>query len=136
MTEVQGLVGKITDKKEGQASLEKLGQIAKENGIAAQPFLIPAIGKVLEATGDKSKNVKDAAVAAAKAIVMAMSPYAVDLVLPALLESLSVKSKPPQKEAALNLITTLATKCPRAVGYSLVTLVSPVAELTCDIKKR
>jgi len=135
MTEIQGLMAKITDKKEGQASLEKLGEMAKQNGPAAQPFLIPAFGKILEATGDKSKNVKDAAVDAASAIVTAMSPYAVNLIVPAFLDSLSVKSKPPQKVAALNLISALAAKSPKAIGYVLVTLVTPVAELTCDIKK-
>merc|ERR1711862_469689 len=35
-------------------------------GAAAEPFLIAGFGQILEATGDKSKNVKDAAVAAAK----------------------------------------------------------------------
>jgi len=134
-TEVNGLAAKISDKKEGQASLEKLGQLAKANGIAAQPFLVPVLAKILEATGDKSKTVKDAAVEAAKAIIMAMSPYAVSSVIPALLEGLAVKAKPPQKEATLNLITIIAANAPKTVGYELVTLVSPVAELTCDLKK-
>ena len=46
-----------------------------------------------------------------------------------------MKAKPPQKEATLQIISALAAKTPRAVGYLLVHLVSPVADLTCDIKK-
>jgi elongation factor 3 len=46
-----------------------------------------------------------------------------------------VKSRPPQKEATLNIITALAGVAPNAVRFELVNLVSPVADLTCDIKK-
>jgi elongation factor 3 len=133
--EVEGLVAKISDKKEAEAALAGLGDVAKGKGRPAEPFLVAAFPKVLDASNDKSKAVKDAAVAAAKAIVETMSPFAVDLLLPSLLTGLSVKAKPPQKEATLNIIASLASKAPRAVGYELVNLVTPVADLTCDIKK-
>jgi len=64
-----------------------------------------------------------------------VSPFAVEMLLPAFLNGLAVKAKPPQKEATLQIISALAAKAPRAVGYLLVNLVSPVADLTCDIKK-
>merc|ERR1712127_24316 len=35
----------------------------------------------------------------------------------------------------LNVITTLAQRFPEVIGSVLVTLVTPVADLTCDIKK-
>merc|ERR1719281_148555 len=35
----------------------------------------------------------------------------------------------------LILLTELASKTPAAIGYTLVHLVSPVADLTCDVKK-
>jgi len=76
-----------------------------------------------------------AAVEAGMAIVESMSPFAIDAVLPSLLAGISVKAKPQTKEATLNIISALATKSPLAIGYSLVSLCSPVAELTCDIKK-
>jgi len=91
--------------------------------------------KILDATGDKSKNVKDAAIAAARAILLNMSPFAIDLVMPSLIAGLGVKAKPPQKEATLNLIAAFAEKAPQSIGHALVTLAMPVAELTCDIKK-
>jgi len=133
--EVEALVAKITDKKDGQASLEGLAKLAEEKGSAAEPFLIAAFGQIVDAAGDKSKNVKDAAVATATAIVGKMSPFAVELIMPALLTGLGVKAKPPQKEATLNLIAAIAKAAPRSIGFTLVTLVSPVADLTCDIKK-
>merc|ERR1712127_970089 len=55
--------------------------------------------------------------------------------MPGLLSGLSVKAKPPQKEATLNIISSIADKSPKSIGHVLVTLAMPVAELTCDIKK-
>jgi len=138
-TEIEALAGKIADKKEGQAALESIAKLAKlaaeGKDRAAEPFLVAALSKILEATGDKSKNVKEAAVEAAKAVVECASPYAIDVLMPAFLEGLAVKAKPPQKEATLNLIDSFCARAPKSIGYALVTLISPVAELTCDIKK-
>merc|ERR1719262_1982783 len=64
-----------------------------------------------------------------------VSPFALTAMLPFLQAGLSVKAKPPQKEATLNLIAAFAKKAPRSVGFELVNLISPVADLTCDIKK-
>merc|ERR1719207_86224 len=55
--------------------------------------------------------------------------------MPTLLAGLGAKAKPPQKEAVLNFVSKLAEKVPASVGHVLVDLISPVAELTCDIKK-
>jgi hypothetical protein len=46
-----------------------------------------------------------------------VSPFAVEMLLPAFLNGLAVKAKPPQKEATLQIISALAAKAPRAVGY-------------------
>uniref|UniRef100_A0A7S1B0T2 ABC transporter domain-containing protein n=1 Tax=Noctiluca scintillans TaxID=2966 RepID=A0A7S1B0T2_NOCSC len=133
--EIEELVAQISDKKLGQSALESLAQIAGTRGPACEPFLVSALGQVLEATGDKSKSVKDAADCASRSIAEMMSPFAVEAVLPALLSGLSVKAKPAHKEVTLRLIQRLAEKAPASVGHVLVTLTMPVAELTCDIKK-
>ena len=52
-----------------------------------------------------------------------VSPFAVELLLPSFLSGLAVKAKPSQKEATLQIISALAAKAPRAVGYLLVNLV-------------
>jgi len=134
-TEVEGLVAKISDKADGQAALEGLAAIANDKGRAAEPYLVAAFPKILDASNDKSKNVKDAAVATSKAIMGMVSPFSVELLMPALLSGLAVKAKPPQKEATLQIITALAAKSPKAIGYQLVNMISAVADLTCDIKK-
>ena len=45
--------------------------------------------------------------------------YALDLIMPSLLSGLGVKAKPPQKEATLKLITFIAGKAPKSIGYIL-----------------
>eukprot|EP00933_Yihiella_yeosuensis_P032012 TRINITY_DN255_c0_g1_i2.p1 TRINITY_DN255_c0_g1~~TRINITY_DN255_c0_g1_i2.p1 ORF type:complete len:1042 (+),score=355.23 TRINITY_DN255_c0_g1_i2:83-3208(+) len=132
--EIEALAAKISDKKESVAALEGLAAFPSK-GAAAEPFLIAAMPQIVEAIGDKDKKVKDAAVATAKAVLDNMSPFAIDIVMPALLTGLGVKAKPAQKEATLQLIAGIAEKNPKAIGYSLTSLVGPVADLTCDIKK-
>lgn len=57
-SEVEGLVAKITDKKDGQSALEGLAKLAEAGKPETEPFLVAAVGPLLEATGDKSKAVK------------------------------------------------------------------------------
>merc|ERR1719183_50616 len=85
--------------------------------------------------GDKDKKTRDAAIAAADAILKTVSPFAFSVLMPTFLAGLGVKAKPPQKEATLNLIAAFVKEAPRSVGFELVNLISPVADLTCDIKK-
>ncbi|KAL9139152.1 elongation factor 3 [Amphidinium carterae] len=133
--EVESLVAKFGDKKEAQAALEGIAAIAESKMAEAEPFLVAVIDKVLEATGDKDKKVSTAAAAAGKAIMEGMSCFAFGACVPAILASLGVKAKPPQKEATLTIVANLAPSIKPAIGYELVTLVGPVADLTCDIKK-
>merc|ERR1719446_2050196 len=85
--------------------------------------------------GDKDKKTRDAAIAAAEAILKMASPFAITVLMPTFLAGLSVKAKPPQKEATLNLIASFAKKAPKSIGFELANLISAVADLTCDIKK-
>merc|ERR1719305_753267 len=73
--------------------------------------------------------------ATSKEIVGMMSPFALTTLMPSLMSGIAVKAKPPQKEATLNLIALIAKSSPRSVGHELVNMISPVADLTCDIKK-
>jgi elongation factor 3 len=134
-SEVEALVAQIGKKDGAQAALEGLTKVATDKGSAASPFLVAAFDNIMEATKDKSKKVQDAAVAAGEAVMGTMSPFAVDLVLPSLLAGLGVKASPAQKQGTCKLITALAARAPKSTGYLLVKLVSPVAELTCDVKK-
>merc|ERR1719161_134117 len=64
-----------------------------------------------------------------------MSPFAVTVLLPAIQAGLSVKAKPPQKVATLELLEKVCAKAPKSVGFALIHIISAVADLTCDIKK-
>jgi elongation factor 3 len=134
-SEIEALVAQLGKKDGAEAALEGLSKVAKEKGAAAEPFLVAAFDKIMDATKDKSKKVKDAAIAAGETIMGMLNPFAVDLVLPGLLAGLGVKATPGMKEATCKIITSLAARAATSVGYLLVTLVTPVAELTCDLKK-
>jgi len=134
-SEIETLVGQIGAKKDGEKALERLMEVVSTQGRVVEPFLIAALPKINEAFGDKTKKIQEAALALAEAIVDMMSPYAMDLIMPTLLAGIGTKAKPPQKAATLKLISRIAQKMPESMGYELVTLAMPVAELTCDIKK-
>jgi len=134
-TQVEELVGQISDKKKGAGALEELASLAKEKGRLAEPFLLPAMTPIVEAFGDKDKKTRDAAVMLANEVVGLMSPFAVSVMLPAIQAGLSVKAKPPQKVSTLNLLEQVCAKAPQSVGAALIHVISPVADLTCDIKK-
>jgi elongation factor 3 len=134
-TEIETLVGQIGGKKDGEKALERLKEMVTTQDRSIEPFIISAFPKISEAFGDKSKVAQEAALALAKAVVDKMSPYAMDLIMPTLLAGIGVKAKPPQKAGMLQLITHIAHKIPESMGYELVNLAMPIAELTCDIKK-
>ena len=72
--EEDALVAKIGDKAGGQAALESLTALAEDKGSKAQPFLVASFDKIMDAFGDKSKNVKDAALVTSKSILKVLSP--------------------------------------------------------------
>ncbi|CAE7447731.1 TEF3 [Symbiodinium pilosum] len=134
--EVEGLVAKISDKAAGQSALEGLASIAKDKGRPAEPFLVAAFPKILEDTRGQGladtfamNATSESAEEVSEAIMEMVSPFAVDLLLPSFLSGLAVKAKPTQKEATLQIISALAAKSQRAVGYLLVNLVAPVVKV-------
>jgi len=134
-SEIETLVAQISSKKDGEKALERLKEMVSTHGRIVEPFLICALPKINEAFADKTKVVREAALALAETIVDMMSPYALDLIMPTLLAGIGTKAKPPQKAGTLQLITHMAHKMPESMGYELVNLAMPIAELTCDIKK-
>jgi len=134
-SEIETVVAQISSKKDGEKALERLKEMVSTHGRIVEPFLICALPKINEAFADKTKVVREAALALAETIVDMMSPYALDLIMPTLLAGIGTKAKPPQKAGTLQLITHMAHKMPESMGYELVNLAMPIAELTCDIKK-
>merc|ERR1719454_2218920 len=62
----------------------------------------------MDMTADKSKQVREAAEDAAKAIIDGVSQFAIDLLVPVFLQGIGVKAKPAQKESTLNVIAHTA----------------------------
>merc|ERR1719223_1080444 len=128
--EIFSLIEQIGDKKDAEKALKGLMEVLVANGRKVEPFMVKAFPKVVEALGDKSKAVQSTALSLANAIVEGMSPYALGLIMPALLAGIGIKAKPPQKVATLQLIANIAAKMPQSIGFELVNLAMPVAELT------
>jgi elongation factor 3 len=135
-TEIDELAGQIEKKESAAAALEGLVQAAKDKSAAAEPFLVNAFPAILDATKNKKKEVQEAAVLAGQAVIEGMSPYAVDLILPTILKGIDQSAPPAQKMATCKFITSLAARAPKAIGYLLVSLVTPVAELTCEVNPK
>jgi len=135
MSDIKSLVAQLGDKGTVEAACEGLKVAAEKKNAADEPAFVVGLGPLMEVTGDKSKKVRDMAEAAAKTIISNISPFAIDLLMPIIMEGLAVKAKPTQKECTLNMIAHIADINPKAISYVLKDLVAEVAELTCDIKK-
>jgi len=127
--------GSGADKAEAEAAFQQLKKHAEEEGIQAAPFLIKGLPKIMEGTGNKDKKVALAAVEAIQAIMEALSPYAVKVVMPLMVDSLGNKKKPEEKVCALKMMKFLADKHPKEMAWCLVESLPPALELMTDIKK-
>lgn len=133
-TTVDACVAKLKDAKEAPAALEQLVDVAKE-GAAAAPFLLPTLPVVMEAAAHKDKKVATGARAMVEEVVRSISPYAVRIVIPTLIDSIGTKKKPEEKELALKMLTALAQAHPDQMAWCLVEALPPALELMTDIKK-
>jgi elongation factor 3 len=84
-----GLLGALAAEVEGlenaegrEAALLAFKQLCKAVGRACEPYVVPLLPLLLERMADKAAAVREAAAAAAEALVEAMCPRAVELALP------------------------------------------------------
>lgn len=101
---------------------------------AVEPYLIDLLSTVLAAVGDKITSVKNAAQAAALAIVEGGNPNAVKAVLPTIIKSLRSAQKWPEKMCALQCIEVLSKKAPAQTAYRVPDLIPVVSEAMWDTK--
>ena len=112
-----------------------------ENGAASllEPHVVsnapnspfPAL---LEAFADKTAEVKTAALAAVKAIVQSMNPWATAVILPALLNQVKTAGKWQIKTGCLDVLQQLITSAPEQMGLAMPDLVPVLAEAVWDTK--
>jgi elongation factor 3 len=99
-----------------------------------EPYLIASLPVVLAAVGDKMTGVKNAATAAAEAIVKAANSNAVKAVLPPIINSLRTAQKWPEKMADLKLIELLAVSAPLQLALRVPDLIPVISEAMWDTK--
>jgi hypothetical protein len=80
--------------------------------------------------------VRSAAEAAGVALVASLSPFAVDMILPVLLESLDLKVLWQSKVAAMSLLVALSKQAPEAVKLNLPTIVPVLSYCIADAKRQ
>lgn len=131
---VDASISKLQDAKAAPAALEELAGLVKE-GVFAAPFLLPRLPSLLEAAAHKDKKVAQGASQVVKETMRALSPYAVQIAMPALVASLGAKRKPEEKELALKVLADLAQAHPEQIAWCLVEALPPALGLMTDIKK-
>ncbi len=133
----------MTDKKSATAREAACSAISTlcENGAAPllEPYVISSavntpFPNLLEAFADKVAPVKDAAVAAVKAIVQSMNPWATMVILPALLEQVKTAGKWQVKAGCLDVLQQLIISAPEQIGRAMPDLIPVLAGAVWDTK--
>ena len=119
-----------------ERSLDAIRAIAQHPNVspAIEPYLIKLLSNVLSAIGDKMVPVKNAAQAAALAIVKATNANAVKAVLPPIINSLRHAQKWPEKITDLDCIEALCASAPAQTAFRVPDLIPVVSEAMWDTK--
>ncbi|KAI1125504.1 ABC transporter [Nemania abortiva] len=137
---VEALKKQITNKKDAavrEKAANAIQAIAQHSEISAnvEPYLVVLLPLVLAAIGDKITAVKNAATAAALAIIEAINPNSVKAALPHITNSILTAQKWPEKMAALDCIETLVRTAPAQLAYRVPELIPVISESMWDTKK-
>ncbi|ORX40245.1 P-loop containing nucleoside triphosphate hydrolase protein [Kockovaella imperatae] len=137
------IIKALADKKSAAAREAACSAISTlcENGAASllEPYVISSAADspfpaLLEAFADKQAEVRDAAVAAVKAVVQSMNPWATGVILPALLNQIRTAGKWQIKTGSLEIINQLVISAPEQMALAMPDLVPVLAEAVWDTK--
>jgi elongation factor 3 len=119
-----------------ERALNAIQAIAEHQDTSAsvEPYLVVLLPSVLAAVGDKMVPVKNAATAAALAIVKATNANAVKAVLPPIINSILTAQKWQEKITGLSCIEALVASCPLQLAYRVPDLIPVVSESMWDTK--
>ncbi|KAI0451388.1 ABC transporter [Xylaria acuta] len=137
---VEALKKQITNKKDAalrEKANNAIQAIAQHSEISAnvEPYLVVLLPLVLAAVGDKITAVKNAASAAALAIIEGINPNSVKAALPHITNSILTAQKWPEKMTALDCIDTLVRTTPAQLAYRVPELIPVISESMWDTKK-
>ena len=118
------------------AAMYVVEAVCKENGSRGEPFMVGLYPTVLEALGDKQKEVRSAGKSAVKAFKKLTSKRkgCCAAVMPMLLEAMG-SSKWQTKEAALSQLAAFSESSPAQVSHALPELVPIICDLMYDTKE-
>jgi elongation factor 3 len=136
---VEALKKQLANKKDAnvrEKGLKAIQAIAQHSSVspAVEPYLVSLLAPTLAAAGDKMTPVKNAAQAAAIAIVKAINPNAVKSVLPIIINSILTSQKWQEKMAGLLCIEALVESAPVQLAYRVPDLIPVVSESMWDTK--
>jgi elongation factor 3 len=117
-------------------SLHLLAALSSSSGVVVEPFVVPLLPQLLERCSDQVAPVRSAAEAAGAAVIASVSPFAVDMVLPVLLEGMELKKLWQTKVAAMSLLVALSKQAPEQVKVCLPTVVPVLSACVCDAKRQ
>jgi elongation factor 3 len=138
----------LTDKKnptarEGACSL--LSSLCEQGvGHAVEPFVLAAddssvLNELLETLGDKTPVARQAALDALRSLVQVMTPWALSLVLPALLKQIATAGKWQVKTGSLEIVNQLvvsaADQMAKAMPDIVPVLAAAIWDTKADVKK-
>jgi len=137
------LVKALTDKKSATSREAACSTISTlcENGAAQllEPYVVSSdantpFPNLLEAFADKDASVKTASIAAVKAIVQSMNPWATFVILPALLEQIKTAGKWQIKAGSLDILQQLINSAPVQMAQAMPDLIPVLAGAVWDTK--
>ncbi|KAI9838814.1 MAG: translational elongation factor EF-1 alpha [Sclerophora amabilis] len=136
---VDALKKQLANKKDAavrERALNAIMAIAQHSSIspAVEPYLVVLLAPTLSAVGDKMTQVKNAASAAALAIVKAVNPNAVKAILPPIIKSILTAQKWPEKLTGLQCIEALVASAPAQLSLRVPDLIPVVSESMWDTK--
>jgi len=119
-----------------ERALDAIRAIANHSQVspAVEPYLVHMLKDVLAAVGDKMVPVKNAAQAAAKAIVQCANANAVKAILPHIIHSLETAQKWPEKITDLECIELLASNSAAQTAFRVPELIPVVSGAMWDTK--
>lgn len=117
-----------------EGALLAITAIVNEQGPAAEPYLKTLLPVILERAADKSVPVRAAAEAAASAYFKGLSPYAVQQVIPSLVDGLEPKKLWQTKALCLVLIDQMIDTFPKQVAAAMPDLVPVMSIAMNDIR--
>ncbi|CAG8961552.1 hypothetical protein HYFRA_00006086 [Hymenoscyphus fraxineus] len=136
---VDALKKQLGNKKDAavrERALNAIQAIAEhaDTSASVEPYLIVLLPNVLSAVGDKLVPVKNAAQAAALAIVKAVNANAVKAVLPPIINSILTAQKWQEKITGLTCIEALVESAPSQLAFRVPELIPVVSESMWDTK--